>query len=126
MKTVLTYGTFDFCHFGHQSLLWRAKALGDRLLVGVSTDTFAKEKGKTLYWDSLKRAGKIKALPYVDDIFPEHSADQKKDDIKRFDADLLVMGSDWKGEFDNLGIEVKYLPRTPGISSTQLRAMINV
>lgn len=124
MKTILTYGTFDFCHFGHQSLLWRARALGDRLLVGVSTDKFAREKGKVSYWDSLMRAERLRALLYVDDVFPEHSFDQKKDDIKRFDADLLVMGSDWEGEFDNLGIETKYLLRTEGISSTQLRAMI--
>ncbi len=124
MKTVLTYGTFDFCHFGHQRLLWRAKTQGDRLLVGISTDKFARAKGKIPHWDSMKRAKAIKALPFVDDVFVEHSVDQKKDDIKRFDADLLVMGSDWEGKFDNLGIETKYLLRTPGFSSIRLRAMV--
>ena len=99
--------------------------MGDNLLVGISSDEFALEKGQNPLWDWGERAMAIEALPYVDGIFTEHNSKQKEDDIKRFDANLLVMGSDWEGEYNNLNIEVIYLPRTPGISSTQLRKMIN-
>ncbi|HEY7766376.1 MAG TPA: adenylyltransferase/cytidyltransferase family protein [Aestuariivirgaceae bacterium] len=122
-RLVLTYGTFDLFHYGHVLLLKRARALGARLLVGVSTDEFNRQKGKTAYLRYAERCESVAACRYVDGVFPETCWEQKAEDIPRLAAQVFVMGSDWRGRFDDLRAlcEVVYLPRTPVISSTLLR-----
>lgn len=122
MRTVLTYGTFDLLHRGHINLLKRAKALGDRLVVGVSSDEFNLVKEKQAYYAFEERKLILEAVRYVDHVFPEHDWEQKRDDIRRYDVDVFVMGDDWAGHFDDLAdlCEVVYLPRTVGISTTQI------
>lgn len=123
MKTILTYGTFDLFHIGHLRLLQRLRALGDRLIVGVSTDEFNATKGKHTIVPFADRAEIISALSCVDLVIPETCWEQKADDIKHHQVDILGMGDDWRGKFDDLSslCEVVYLPRTEGISSTQIR-----
>ena len=123
MKTILTYGTFDLFHIGHLRLLQRLRALGDRLIVGVSTDEFNATKGKQTIVPFADRAEIISALSCVDLVIPETCWEQKADDIKHHQVDILGMGDDWRGKFDDLSslCEVVYLPRTEGISSTQIR-----
>jgi len=125
MKKVITYGTFDLLHYGHINLLERAKALGDYLIVAVSTDEFNwNEKRKTCYYSYAERVHMLKAIKYVDEIIPEENWEQKKTDVEKYDADVFVIGDDWEGKFDFLkekGIEVVYLPRTPKISTTQIK-----
>lgn len=123
MKKVITYGTFDLLHEGHINILRRAKALGDYLIVAVSTDEFNKEKGKKAYYTYEQRKLILEAIRYVDKVIPENSWNQKKIDIKKYDIDIFVMGSDWTGKFDYLGelCEVIYLSRTEGISTTKVR-----
>ncbi len=123
---VLTYGTFDMFHIGHLNILKRAKKLGDRLIVGVSTDEFNKIKGKKTLIPYEDRKTIVEAIRYVDLVIPEHSWEQKIEDIKKYDIDILVMGDDWKGKFDHLAkyCEVVYLPRTKGISSSYLKKAI--
>lgn len=123
MKTVLTYGTFDLFHVGHLRLLERARALGDRLVVAVSTDRFNEGKGKRTLIPYADRAAIVKALKVVDEVIPEESWEQKRDDVRRFNVATFVMGDDWAGKFDDLKdlCEVVYLPRTEGISSTELK-----
>jgi glycerol-3-phosphate cytidylyltransferase len=125
---VLTYGTFDLFHYGHLCLLERARALGDHLTVGVSTDAFNAIKGKRCHEPFAARAHVVSALHVVDRVIPETSWDQKLRDVQRYGIDLLVMGDDWTGAFDFLRphCEVRYLPRTPGISSTRIRAALAV
>lgn len=125
--TVITYGTFDLFHNGHLSLLKRARALGDRLVVGVSTDSFNKTKGKDSFFCLKDRVEILNALTCVDETFLEESWDQKQNDILRFSADLFVMGSDWIGEFDFLKdlCQIVYLPRTVGISTTSIKNRID-
>jgi glycerol-3-phosphate cytidylyltransferase len=120
---VLTYGTFDMFHIGHLNLLKRAKELGDRLFVGVSTDEFNKIKGKKTLIPFEDRKEIVKAIRYVDEVFAEKDWDQKIEDIKKYDIDILVMGDDWKGRFDHFKsyCDVVYLPRTEGISSSYLK-----
>ncbi|MCP8895967.1 adenylyltransferase/cytidyltransferase family protein [Shinella daejeonensis] len=127
MKTILTYGTFDLLHVGHIRLLERARGLGDRLVVGVSSDEFNAVKGKLSVIPYAHRAEILQALTCVDEVFPEHDWQQKEDDIRRFQASVLVMGDDWQGKFDHYGTlcEVAYLPRTGGISSTELKAALS-
>ncbi|TDM06393.1 MAG: glycerol-3-phosphate cytidylyltransferase [Ideonella sp. MAG2] len=122
-KTVITYGTFDMFHVGHVRLLKRLRALGDRLLVGCSTDEFNALKGKRGVIPYEQRVEMLLACRYVDDVFPEHDWGQKRDDILHKKADIFAMGDDWAGKFDDLGdiTQVIYLPRTPSISSTELR-----
>lgn len=122
-KTVLTYGTYDLLHKGHILLLERAKQMGDRLIVGVSTDEFNRVKNKECVYPYEDRSLIVSAVRYVDKVIPEESWEQKVDDIKRYGVDILVMGDDWEGRFDSLReyCEVIYLPRTPGISSTQIK-----
>ncbi|MDK2907246.1 MAG: glycerol-3-phosphate cytidylyltransferase [Petrotoga sp.] len=126
MKTVITYGTFDLFHIGHLRLLQRAKALGDRLIVGVSTDEFNLQKGKKAIMPFEHRAEIVRSIKYVDLVIPETCWEQKVEDIKKYNVDILVMGDDWKGKFDHLSkyCEVVYLPRTEGISSTELREIL--
>jgi glycerol-3-phosphate cytidylyltransferase len=127
MKTILTYGTYDLFHIGHVRLLERARALGDRLVVGVSSDEFNKLKGKRSIMRYEHRAAIVAALACVDEVFPEHDWEQKADDIQRVVADVLVMGDDWAGKFDDLAglCNVTYLPRTEGISTTELKTALN-
>lgn len=123
MKRVITYGTFDLFHYGHLNLLRRAKALGDYLIVAVSTDEFNTLKGKKCYFPYEIRKQIVEAIRYVDLVIPEDSWNQKKDDIKRYAIDTFVMGDDWKGKFDELKTQcdVVYLPRTDGVSTTQIK-----
>lgn len=124
MKKVITYGTFDLLHEGHLNLLRRAKALGDYLIVGVTSDSFDRGRGKLNVKNNvLERVASVKATGYADEIIIEDYLGQKIDDIQRFDVDVFAIGSDWEGKFDYLKeyCEVVYLPRTEGISSTMLR-----
>ncbi len=125
-RTGLTYGTFDLFHIGHLKILQRSRALCDRLVVGISTDEFNAVKGKRTAVPFADRAEIVSALRCVDDVFPEESWEQKPDDITRYGVDLLVMGDDWQGEFDDLKelCEVSYLARTPGVSTTALRGHV--
>lgn len=123
MKRVITYGTFDLLHRGHINLLKRAKALGDYLIVGVSTDEFNALKGKKAYYSYEDRKYILEAIRYVDKVIPEKNWDQKIADVKKYHIDTFVIGDDWGGKFDFLKpyCEVIYLPRTRGISTTQIK-----
>ena len=125
MKRVITYGTFDLLHYGHLNLLRRAKALGDYLVVAISTDEFNwNEKQKKCYFTYQQRKELLEALRYVDLVIPEENWAQKRTDVHEYHIDTFVMGDDWKGKFDFLeeeGVEVVYLPRTPEISTTQIK-----
>ena len=124
MKKVITYGTFDLLHYGHINLLKRARALGDYLIVALSTDEFnAQEKHKTCYFTYEERKSLLEAIRYVDLVIPETCWEQKAEDIREFKVQTLVMGDDWAGKFDFLkeACEVVYLPRTPEISTTQIK-----
>ena len=119
MKRVLTYGTFDLLHYGHIRLLQRAKALGDYLIVALSTDDFNELKGKKAYHNYETRKKMLESIRYVDLVIPEECWEQKISDVKKYDVDIVVMGSDWAGsdKFDYLQdyCEVVYLDRTEGI-----------
>lgn len=124
MKRVITYGTFDLLHYGHINLLKRARELGDYLIVGLSTDEFNwNEKQKKCYFNYEKRKMLLESIRYVDLVIPERSWEQKISDIKQYHIDIFVIGDDWKGKFDFLKnyCDVKYLPRTPEISTTQIK-----
>lgn len=124
MKRVITYGTFDLLHYGHINLLRRAKALGDYLIVALSTDEFnMKAKNKKSYFSYKMRKQLLEAIRYVDLVIPEENWEQKQKDIKEYHIDIFVMGDDWKGQFDFLKEEcdVVYLTRTPEISTTQIK-----
>lgn len=124
MKKVITYGTFDLLHYGHVNLLERAKALGDYLIVVLSSDEFNwNEKNKKCYFSYNERKRLLESIRYVDLVVPETSWNQKVEDIKEFKVETFVMGDDWKGKFDYLSeyCEVIYLPRTPEISTTQIK-----
>lgn len=123
MTTVLTYGTFDLFHVGHVRLLQRAGKLGDQLYVGVSSDQFNALKGKNSIMPYEQRATIVGAIKGVSGVFPEEDWTQKKLDIQRLKVDILVMGSDWVGKFDDLNevCKVHYLPRTDGISTTDIK-----
>lgn len=125
MKKIITYGTFDLLHYGHINLLRRAKALGDYLIVALSTDEFNwNEKQKKCYFTYEQRKQLLEAIRYVDLVIPETCWEQKASDVKEYHADVFVMGDDWEGKFDFLKehCEVVYLPRTPEISTTQIKA----
>ncbi len=126
-KTVITYGTFDMFHIGHLELLRRVRALGDRLVVAVSTDNFNEIKNKKTLIPYKQRAQIVEAIKYVDLVIPEEKWEQKTDDIERHNIDVFAMGDDWRGEFDFLKdyCEVTYLPRTEGISTTILKDHLN-
>ena len=129
MKRVITYGTFDLLHYGHINLLRRAKALGDYLIVALSTDAFNHDqKHKACYFSYEERKLLLEAVRYVDLVIPEESWDQKRTDMHLYQVDTFVMGDDWTGKFDFLkeeGVEVVYLPRTPEISTTQIKSDLN-
>lgn len=125
MKRVLTYGTFDLLHFGHIEILRRAKELGDYLVVAVSTDEFNAIKNKKAYHNYETRKKMLEAIRYVDLVIPEKNWQQKRDDVKDYKIDSVVMGSDWEGN-ENFEVlkdlcEVVYLPRTKGISTTKIK-----
>ncbi len=125
MKKVITYGTYDLLHQGHVNLLRRAKALGDYLIVGVTNDSFDRDRGKLNVRNNvLERVDAVKATGYADQVIIEDYVGQKIDDIQKYNVDIFAIGSDWEGKFDYLKefCEVVYLPRTEGISSTMLRA----
>ena len=124
MKKVITYGTYDLLHQGHINLLRRAKALGDYLIVGVTNDSFDRERGKLNVRNNvLERVDAVRATGFADKIIIEDYVGQKIDDIQKYEVDIFAIGSDWEGKFDYLKefCDVVYLPRTEGISSTMLR-----
>ncbi|MDO4865461.1 MAG: glycerol-3-phosphate cytidylyltransferase [Clostridia bacterium] len=129
MKRVITYGTFDLLHYGHINLLRRAKALGDYLIVALSTDEFNRvEKNKVCYFSYDERKLLLESIRYVDLVIPEEGWEQKRTDVHLYHVDTFVMGDDWTGKFDFLkeeGCEVVYLPRTPEISTTQIKQDLN-
>ena len=125
MKRVLTYGTYDLLHHGHIRLLRRAKALGDYLVVALSTDEFNAGKGKAAYHNYESRKEVLEAIRYVDLVIPEQSWEQKVDDIKHYDIDIVAMGDDWahSDKFDYLKehCELVFLERTRGISTSEIK-----
>ena len=127
MKKVITYGTFDLFHVGHLNILRRAKALGDYLVVAVSSDKFNASKGKKAYHSIEDRVNILKSIKYVDEVIVEESWEQKYTDIIDHNIDVFVMGDDWKGKFDFLKeyCDVVYLPRTPEISTTRIKKDLN-
>lgn len=129
MKKVITYGTYDLLHQGHVNLLRRAKELGDYLIVGVTSDSFDRGRGKLNVRNNvLERVEAVRATGFADEIIIEDYVGQKIDDIQKYDVDIFAIGSDWEGKFDYLNeyCKVIYLPRTEGISSTMLRANTTV
>lgn len=120
----LTYGTFDLFHVGHVRLFQRIRQRFDRLVVAVSTDEFNAIKGKKSVVPFADRVEMVRACRFVDEVIAETDWTQKEADIARYAADALVMGGDWTGRFDPLGAlcDVVYLPRTEGVSSTELKA----
>lgn len=123
MKRVITYGTFDLLHYGHIQLLQRAKALGDYLIVALSSDEFNTIKGKHAYHPYEERKAMLEALRVVDLVILEDHWEQKVSDVLKYHVDVFVIGDDWEGKFDFLKehCEVVYLPRTEGISTTKIK-----
>ena len=124
MKKVITYGTFDLLHYGHINLLQRAKALGDYLIVGLSTvEFYSVEKNKVTYFTYEERKRLLESIRYVDLVIPEENWEQKISDVQEYKADIFVIGDDWKGKFDFLKdyCEVVYLERTPEISTSKIK-----
>ena len=126
MKRIITYGTFDVLHYGHINLLKRARALGDYLIVALSSDEFNAIKNKKSYYTYEQRKTILEACRYVDLVIPENDWEQKVSDVQKYQADIFVMGDDWEGKFDFLKdyCEVIYLPRTPDVSSTQTKEFL--
>lgn len=120
---IITFGTFDVFHVGHVRILKRAAELGERLVVGVSSDDLNfKKKGRYPVYNQWERMEIVDSLSFVDRVFVEESLEKKEQYIKEMSADLLVMGDDWAGKFDELSnmCKVVYLPRTPSVSTTAL------
>lgn len=128
MKKVITYGTFDMLHYGHINLLKRAKEYGDYLIVALSTDEFNSVKGKKCYFPFEKRKKLLEAIRYVDLVIPENDWEQKVDNVLEFKVDIFVIGDDWKDKFDFLAsyCEVKYLDRTPEISTSKIKSDLSI
>lgn len=127
MKRVITFGTFDVFHIGHVNILERAKELGDYLIVGVSTDALnLSKKGRSPIFQENHRLRMVSSIHCVDLVFPEESLDQKEEYLKKYNADVLVMGDDWQGRFDHYNslCEVVYLPRTKDVSTTDIIQII--
>lgn len=125
-RIVLTYGTFDLFHPGHVQLLKRARELGSRLLVGLSTDEFNAKKGKQSVMRYEDRKTVLESCRYVDEVFAEEDWSQKLNDARRLGADVFVMGDDWAGKFDFMqeACHVVYLARTAGVSTTEIKASV--
>jgi glycerol-3-phosphate cytidylyltransferase len=127
MRTVLTFGTFDLFHVGHLRILERARAQGDRLVVGVSTDQLNLEKkGRYPVYPEEERVEIVRGLRFVDDVFMEESLERKREYLVQWNADVLVMGHDWQGRMDEFSdiCDVVYLPRTDNISTTDVEEFI--
>ena len=126
MKTGITFGTFDMFHYGHLRILQRSRELCDRLVVGVSGDAFYRSKSKShpLVFPYEQRAAIVRELRCVDEVFEEESEELKADYVRRYKAGIFIIGADYQGVFDWLkeacGVEIAYLPRTPGVSTTDL------
>lgn len=121
--TVITFGTFDILHYGHIRILKRAREMGDRLVVGVSSDALnERKKGRKPVYSEAERIAILSSIRYVDEVFVEESLEQKREYIQQFKAAKLVMGNDWEGRFDEFNdvCEVIYLERTPSISTTSI------
>jgi glycerol-3-phosphate cytidylyltransferase len=127
-NTCITYGTFDLFHIGHLKLLKRIKSMCSNLIVAVSTDEFNKLKGKTCIIPYEQRSAIVAGIKYVDKVIPENNWEQKHTDIEKYNVDCFVMGNDWEGKFDFLKekCEVIYLPRTDGISTTELKEKLKI
>ncbi|MEG0830375.1 MAG: glycerol-3-phosphate cytidylyltransferase [Anaerovoracaceae bacterium] len=130
MKRVLTYGTFDLLHYGHIRLLKRARALGDYLVVAISTDDFNAVKGKKSYHSYETRKEMLEAVRYVDLVIPEENWEQKINDVKKYEIDVVVMGSDWAGssQFEYLKdyCDLTFLGRTEGVSTSRIKEELNL
>jgi len=129
MKKIITYGTFDLLHYGHINLLRRARELGDYLIVALSTDEFNRDsKGKKCYFDYEKRKQLLESVRYVDMVIPEECWEQKISDVQKYNIDSFVIGDDWSGRFDFLKeyCNVVYLPRTPDVSTTQIKEKLGM
>ena len=128
MKKVITYGTFDMLHYGHINLLRRARALGDYLIVALSSDSFNAIKNKQSFLHYEHRRQMLEAIRYVDLIIPENDWEQKREDIIKHNVNIFVMGNDWEGKFDFLKdiCEVVYLERTPEISTTRIKNHLKI
>ena len=128
MKKVITYGTFDMLHYGHINLLRRARALGDYLIVALSSDSFNAIKNKQSFFHYEHRRQMLEAIRYVDLIIPENDWEQKREDIIKHNVNIFVMGNDWEGKFDFLKeiCEVVYLERTPEISTTRIKNHLKI
>jgi glycerol-3-phosphate cytidylyltransferase len=128
VKRVITYGSFDLLHYGHINLLRRAKSMGQYLIVGLSTEGFSKLKGKQCFFTYEEREQLLEAVRYVDLVIPETCWEQKIDDIESYHVDVFVIGDDWKDEFDFLKdhCQVVYLPRTPEISTTEIKKNVHL
>lgn len=126
-KTVLTYGTFDLFHIGHLNILKRLKERGDHLIVGVSTDEFNAIKGKKPIVPFEQRIEIVRSIRYVDEAIPEDNWAQKRLDIEKYGVNVFGIGDDWRGKFDDLEdkVEVIYLPRTSGISTTEMKRVLS-
>jgi len=126
MKKVLTYGTYDILHRGHINLLRRARECGAYLIVGLSTDEFNALKGKKAFFPYADRKLLLENIRFVDEVIPERTWEQKAGDVVERGIDIFVMGDDWKGKFDFLEeyCQVLYLPRTEGISTTEIREQL--
>ncbi|WP_282111047.1 glycerol-3-phosphate cytidylyltransferase [Shewanella algicola] len=127
MKIIITYGTFDLFHVGHIRLLKRLRELGDKLIVGISSDEFNEIKGKKSFFSYEERAEILSSCKYVTEVFPENNWGQKRDDIIKYQADIFAMGDDWQGKFDELNdiCEVVYLQRTKDISTTEIKRALS-
>ena len=125
--TVLTYGTFDLFHIGHLNILKRLKEQGDHLIVGVSTDEFNAIKGKKPIVPYDQRVEIVRSICYVDEAIPEDNWGQKREDIAKYDVNVFGIGDDWRGKFDDLEdkVDVIYLPRTSGISTTEMKRVLS-
>lgn len=128
MKKVITYGTFDMLHYGHINLLRRARALGDYLIVALSSDSFNAIKNKQSFFHYEHCRQMLEAIRYVDLIIPENDWEQKREDIIKHNVNIFVMGNDWEGKFDFLKdiCEVVYLERTPEISTTRIKNHLKI
>ena len=128
MKKVITYGTFDMLHYGHINLLRRARALGDYLIVALSSDSFNAIKNKQSFFHYEHRRQMLEAIRYVDLIIPENDWEQKREDIIKHNVNIFVMGNDWEGKFDFLKdiCEVVCLERTPEISTTRIKNHLKI
>jgi glycerol-3-phosphate cytidylyltransferase len=126
-KVIITYGTFDLYHVGHVNLLRRLSEIGDKLVVGVSTDEFNSTKGKKSVFSFEERLEIVRSCRYVSSVFPENDWNQKRKDIIRERATTFAMGTDWAGRFDDLSdiCEVLYLPRTENISTTDIKQFVS-